>query len=112
MYLRPDAVDDVLSLVARSAEGSSVAFDFLYADAIAHPERFEGAAAQATFAASRGEPFVFGLPPERDALAAFAASRGLALASAWNHRELQAVYPGPGLLMPYVGAVHGRVAAG
>ncbi len=48
MYLHPNAVDEVLSLVARSVEGSAVAFDFLYADAITHPQRFEGATAQAT----------------------------------------------------------------
>jgi methyltransferase (TIGR00027 family) len=109
MYLRPDAVDDVLSLVARSVAGSALAFDFLYADAIAHPERFEGAMAQATFAASRAEPFTFGLSPVPDDLASFVKARGLDLGKSWDHRELRAAYPGDGFFMPYVGIVHARV---
>jgi methyltransferase (TIGR00027 family) len=109
MYLRRDAVDDVLSLVARLGQGSSVTFDFLYADAITHPERFEGAVAQSTFAASRGEPFLFGLSPLPDDLASFVKARGLELAKSWDHRELRAAYPGDGFLMPYVGVVHARV---
>ncbi len=84
MYLRPNAVDDVLSLVARSAEGSAVAFDFLYADAITHPQRFEGATAQRTFAASRGEPFTFGLSPAHNDLASCVKARGLELAKSWT----------------------------
>jgi methyltransferase (TIGR00027 family) len=110
MYLRPNAVDAVLSLVARSVEGSAVAFDFLYADAVSHPQRFEGATAQATFAASRGEPFTFGLSPEPDDLASFMKARGLELATSWDHRALRAVYRGDGFLMPFVGAVYARVA--
>ncbi|MDP9036228.1 MAG: SAM-dependent methyltransferase [Myxococcota bacterium] len=111
MYLRPNAVDDVLSLVGRSVQGSSVAFDFLYDEAIADPGRFEGAKAQATFAASRGEPFVFGLSPERDDLTSFLRARGLGLAKSWDDRELRALYPGGGLLMPYVGVVNAIVAS-
>ncbi|MDP9150996.1 MAG: SAM-dependent methyltransferase [Myxococcota bacterium] len=109
MYLRSEAVDAVLSFAAQSVEGSAVAFDFLYADAIAHPVRFQGAAAQARFAASRGESFTFGLSPVPDDLAVFVKARGLDLAGCWDHRELRAAYPGEGLLMPYVGVVHARV---
>jgi methyltransferase (TIGR00027 family) len=111
MYLRPEAVDEVLSLVARSVEGSAIAFDFLYADAIAHPERFEGATAQATFVASRGEPFTFGMAPAPDQLSTFLATRALELVKSWNHEQLRAIYPGPGFLMPYLGIVHARVVA-
>ncbi len=32
MYLRPDAVEAVLSLVAQSSEGSGIGFDYLYAE--------------------------------------------------------------------------------
>jgi methyltransferase (TIGR00027 family) len=110
MYLRREGVDATLSLVARSVEGSSVAFDFLYADAVDHPDRFEGATAQASFAASRGEPFTFGLSPVPDDLASFVKARGLDLASSWGHLDLRAAYPGDGFLMPYVGVVHARVA--
>jgi hypothetical protein len=81
------------------------------ADAITQPQPFEGATAQATFAASRGEPFVFGLSPVRDDLASFVKARALELARSWDHRELRAVYPGDGFLMPYVGVVHARVAS-
>jgi methyltransferase (TIGR00027 family) len=109
MYLRPDAVDDVLSLVALSSRGSAIGFDYLYAEAIAHPNRFDGARAQAEFAASRGEPFLFGLPAERDDLASFAEARGIKLAKSWDHRELRATYPGDGFLMPFVGIAHAVV---
>jgi methyltransferase (TIGR00027 family) len=109
MYLRPEAVDGVLSLVAGAPEGSAVAFDYLYAEAIAHPDRFESAVAHTTFVASRGEPFTFGISSQTDELAAFLKGRGLDLAKSWNHDELRAVYPGNGFLMPYVGIVHARV---
>ncbi|MGA7122802.1 MAG: SAM-dependent methyltransferase [Polyangiaceae bacterium] len=109
MYLRPDAVDGVLSLVAGAPAGSSIVFDYVYAESIAHPERFEGAVAQAKFTASRGEPFLFGISPEPDRLSAFLAARGLELVRRWDHEHLRALYPGPGFLMPYLGVVHARV---
>jgi methyltransferase (TIGR00027 family) len=109
MYLRPDAVDDVLSLVAGAPAGSSVVFDYAYAESIAHPERFEGAVAQATFTASWGEPFLFGVNPEPDSVTAFLAARGLELVQHWDHKQLRALYPGAGFLMPYLGIVHARV---
>ena len=109
MYLRPDAVDDVLSLVAGAPAGSSVVFDYAYAESIAHPERFEGAVAQAKFAASKGEPFLFGISPELDQMSAFLEARGLELVRHWDHKQLRALYPGSGFLMPYWGIVHARV---
>ena len=63
-----------------------------------------------TWRVQPGEPFTFGLSPETGALASFAAARGLELARSWDHRGLRAVYPGAGFLLPYVGAVHARVA--
>jgi len=109
MYLRPDAVDGVLSLVAGAPAGSSVVLDYVYVESIAHPERFEGAVAQAKFTASRGEPFLFGIGPEPDQVSAFLGARGLELARHWDHQQLRALYPGPGFLMPYLGIVHARV---
>jgi methyltransferase (TIGR00027 family) len=111
MYLRPDAIDAVLSIVARAHEGSAVAFDFLYAEAIAHPDRFDSARAHTTFVASRGEPFTFGMAPEPDQLSAFLAARGLKLVQSWDHEKLRAIYAGAGFLMPFLGIVHARVAA-
>lgn len=110
MYLPLEAVDAVLSLVARSVAGSAVAFDYVYADAIAHPARFDGAQAHIKFTAARGEPFTCGLSRKEDDLASFLATRGLELAQSWHHRELRALYPGPGLLMPFIGVVHARTA--
>lgn len=109
MYLRPDAVDAVLSLVAGAPAGSSVVFDYAYAESIAHPERFEGAVAQAKFAASRGEPFLFGIGPEPGQVSEFLTARGLELVRHWDHEQLRALYPGSGFLMPYLGIVHARV---
>ena len=109
MYLRPEGVDAVLSLVARTPPGSSVAFDYLYADMITHPARFDGALEQTSFAASRGEPFTFGLSPDTDHLKSFMAARGLSLARSWDDRELRSVYPGSGRFMSYVGVVHAVV---
>jgi methyltransferase (TIGR00027 family) len=112
MYLRPAAIDAVLSVVARTCRGSAIAFDYMYADAVAHPDRFEGATAHTEYVASRGEPFTFGLPREPSELTSFVAARGLELAQSWDHRQLRAVYPGGGFLMPYVGVVHARVPQG
>jgi methyltransferase (TIGR00027 family) len=106
MYLPMEAIDAVLSFVAGRPAGSSIAFDYLYADAIAHAERFEGASQQAAFAASKGEPFVSGLAPEPEHLIAFLKARTLELVTSWNHEQLRARYPGPGFLMPYVGIAH------
>jgi methyltransferase (TIGR00027 family) len=112
MYLRPDSVDAVLSLLAAAPQGSAIAFDYLYADAVAHPSRFEGGALQAQFAASQGEPFVFGLDPALAPMTTFLRARSLELAQSWSHDELRAIHPGPGFLMPYVGVVHAARGAG
>ena len=84
-------------------------FDYAYAESIAHPERFEGAVPQAKFAASKGEPFLFGISSEPDQVSAFLAARGLKLVRHWDHQQLRSLYPGPGFLMPYIGIVHARV---
>jgi methyltransferase (TIGR00027 family) len=112
MYLRPGAIDDVLSVVAGTCQGSAIAFDYMDADAVAHPDRFEGATAHTKYVVSRGEPFTFGLDGEPGELASFVAARGLELAQSWDHRQLRAVYPGKGFLMPYVGIAHARVPQG
>jgi methyltransferase (TIGR00027 family) len=109
MYLRPDAFDAVLALVAKAARSSEIAFDYLYADAVAHPARFEGAIVHTKYVASRNEPFLFGLDPAVDRLFDSLAARGLELVENWDHVLLRAVYTGPGQLMPYVGVVHARV---
>jgi O-methyltransferase involved in polyketide biosynthesis len=109
MYLRADAIDAVLSVVARSARGSAIAFDHLHADAVTHPERYEGARAQTNFAASRGEPFVFGIAPDAGSIASFLEARSLECARQWTHGQLRSLYPGPGFAMPYLGIVHARV---
>ena len=84
-------------------------FDYAYAESIAHPERFEGAVPQAKFAASKGEPLLFGISSEPDQVSAFLAARGLKLVRHWDHQQLRSLYPGPGFLMPYIGIVHARV---
>jgi methyltransferase (TIGR00027 family) len=111
MYLRPDAFDAILALVATAARGSEIAFDYLYADAVAHPARFDGAIAHTNYVASRNEPFLFGLDPVVDRLSDYLAARAFVLVENWDHVRLRTVYAGSGHLMPYVGIVQARVAA-
>jgi methyltransferase (TIGR00027 family) len=111
MYLRADAVDAVLGLVARSAEGSRLAFDYLHADAIAVPDRVEGARRHVEYVTAQGEPFRFGLSPATADVESFLAARGLGLAGHWGHREMRALFPGEGPLMTFIGVAQATVHA-
>lgn len=65
MYLPEAAVRSTLEVIARTPSGSLLVFDYVLGDAIAHPERYYGAARTMAQVASQGEPILFGIEPEK-----------------------------------------------
>jgi methyltransferase (TIGR00027 family) len=61
-YLDPAAVDATLAMVGRGAKGSSIAFDYTFASALASPD--EALKKQIDLAAKAGEPYTIGVGPE------------------------------------------------
>jgi methyltransferase (TIGR00027 family) len=90
MYLDRGALDATLDLAAEGGEGTSVAFDYMFEDAIEHPERWPGAQRTARTVKKYGERFTFGIDPSR--LDAIAAERGLVLAENILPAEVEARY--------------------
>jgi methyltransferase (TIGR00027 family) len=90
MYLSTEAVDAMLAFVARAARRSSIAFDYMFRDAIAHPDRYPGVPEQVRLVTRAGEPYVFGIDP--NGAEAFLAERGLILASQVLPDELATLY--------------------
>ncbi|MCL2449083.1 MAG: SAM-dependent methyltransferase [Polyangiaceae bacterium] len=101
MYLQPAVVDRTLRFLSTCAPGSSVAFDYLHAEALTHPERFEHAPLHVRYVVSQGEPFTFGLPSDPAGVASFLSARGLSLARSWHPEALRAFYPGRGTLVGF-----------
>lgn len=64
MYLPETAVRGTLEVIARTPEGSIVVFDYVLADALAHPERYYGAVRTMAQVRSQGEPMLFGIEPD------------------------------------------------
>lgn len=75
MYLTAQAVDATLAAITRCAPRSTLAFEYLYADACRHPERYFGAEEMVRYVARRGEPYRFGLDPL--GVEEFVAARGM-----------------------------------
>jgi methyltransferase (TIGR00027 family) len=75
MYLKPETVDDTLAFLTTAAPGSSLAFEYLYADAFRRPEHYFGATRLFRYVAARGEPYLFGIDP--DGMDDFLAARGM-----------------------------------
>jgi methyltransferase (TIGR00027 family) len=65
MYLPEAAVRATLEVIARTAAGSLLVFDYAIADALEHPERYYGAARTLAQVAQQDEPILFGLDPSR-----------------------------------------------
>jgi methyltransferase (TIGR00027 family) len=76
-YLNREALDATVDLAARAAFGSAIAFDYHYADSIAHPDRWAGMERMMRTVEKRGEPMTFGVDPGD--LAGVVAARGLDL---------------------------------
>jgi methyltransferase (TIGR00027 family) len=64
MYLPEAAVRATLDVIARTPAGSTLVFDYVLADALAHPERYHGAVRTLAQVERQGEPILFGIEPE------------------------------------------------
>ncbi len=91
MYLEPEAVDGTLAFIRGSAaEGSIVAFDYIYASVLRRENRFYGEQGIYDTVARTGEGWTFGI--EAGAIEGFLAERGLKLLSHYTPSDLEAVY--------------------
>jgi methyltransferase (TIGR00027 family) len=110
MYLTADAVDATLALVARTAKGSSIVFDYVHRSLLDAPDD-EQQRMLARVRAS-GEPYRFGVDP--DGVAPLLARHALALVSNLDARALEERYlvgsdGSPwGRMPPYMGIAHAR----
>jgi methyltransferase (TIGR00027 family) len=87
-YLSREAVESILATVARCAPGSSIAFDYVYADAVQRMKATEDANRFDAYVRRRGEPLASGLDP--DALGQLAGELGLEVESNARPAELAA----------------------
>jgi O-methyltransferase involved in polyketide biosynthesis len=70
LYYLPDAtVHEILQVLSAAPRGSSLVFDYVVSDVIAHPEQYYGASGYLDYVARKGEPVLFGIAP--DAVASF-----------------------------------------
>ena len=70
LYYLPDAtVHEILQVLCAAPRGSSLVFDYVVSDVIAHPEQYYGASGYLDYVARKGEPVLFGIAP--DAVASF-----------------------------------------
>jgi methyltransferase (TIGR00027 family) len=76
-YLTADAVDAVLGWAGSLAPGSRLAFTYIHAGVLAHPESFEGATRMLAAVARQGEAWTYGIDPA--GLEGRLAAHGLAL---------------------------------
>jgi len=76
-YLSADSVDGVLRQVAQTASGTILVFTYIDRAVLDTPEQFFGAEKLMARLRSYGEPWTFGLHPEK--LRAYLAERGLTL---------------------------------
>jgi methyltransferase (TIGR00027 family) len=112
MYVDADAIDATLAFVARHAPpGSGIAFDYVAERALERPGDFYGGAEAARHFAKTGEPWRFGLDPER--VGEFLAARGLEQRSHLRAADLERAYlrRSDGSLLGRVPDFHGIVHA-
>jgi methyltransferase (TIGR00027 family) len=110
MYLAADVVDTTLALVARTAKGSSIVFDYVHRRMLEAPDAQEAKALARVRAV--GEPYQFGVDP--DGVAALVARHGLTLvanldAQLLEQRHLVGVDGRTwGRMPPYMSIAHAR----
>jgi methyltransferase (TIGR00027 family) len=92
-YLTREAVESILATVAGCAPGSSIAFDYVYAEAVRRMKANEDADRFAAYVRRRGEPVTSGLDP--DEVEQLATAVGLELESNARPAELAARYLRP-----------------
>jgi methyltransferase (TIGR00027 family) len=91
MYLPPSKAQGILQFVAsQSVPGSSIVFDYLFADVIDGTTSDRNALKAARYVAKMGEPYSFGI--ERDQIGRFLESVGLKLLSDITPEELEEKY--------------------
>jgi methyltransferase (TIGR00027 family) len=88
MYVTAEAVDATLALVARTAKGSSIVFDYVHRRMLEAPTPAEAKALERVRAV--GEPYRFGVEP--DELAPLVARHGLTVASNLDASVLERQY--------------------
>jgi methyltransferase (TIGR00027 family) len=107
-YLTAEAVDTTLSTVATFASGSSVVFDYFFAEAFTDPAQFPTATKYFTYTAKHGEPLTFGLPMHH--VPEFLAARGLTLVHDARAAELSARFAqGDPRMLTFSPIAHARV---
>jgi len=91
MYLPPEAVDGTLEFVAsNSGHGSSIIFDYLFADVVDGTTSDKNALKAARFVARMGEPYLFGI--QAGEIEGFLKERGLTLLSVATSQDLEESY--------------------
>jgi methyltransferase (TIGR00027 family) len=105
MYLPRDSVEATLAVIARSAPGSTVTFDYVYRSSLERPQDFHGAAGYQRYVERSGEPCRFGLDP--DELSPFLSRHGLSVVSNAGPQELAQLIP-PRPVCDYFGIVHAQ----
>lgn len=113
MYLTPAAIDETLSFLSQTAPGSTLAFEYFYADVFDHPDRYYGARKLFDYVQARGEPYVFGIDP--DDMDGYLAARGMrTLAHVRAHDfarmylEQRGLWPGRRMI-DFWGVVHAEI---
>jgi methyltransferase (TIGR00027 family) len=91
MYLTPDAVDSTLDFIRNSsAEGSVVAFDYIYASVLRRENKFHGEKEIFETVSRAGEGWTFGI--EDGAIARFLYERGFKMISHHTPSDLEKAY--------------------
>ena len=103
MYLTAQAVDKTLEFIrSSSAEGSRVAFDYIYAGVIRNENRYYGEQQGFEMVAKVGEGWTFGL--EEGEIGPFLTKRGFELIAHYTSVDLEELY-----LTEPDGTLHARV---
>lgn len=91
-YLAGDAVDSVLAFVAACAPGSRLIFTYVHAGMLDGSVRFKADARLLRGYAGLGEPWIFGLLPDR--VPQFLGESGLTLEHDWSANDYRLLYYG------------------
>jgi len=103
MYLSAQAVDGTLDFIQqRSAPGSRLAFDYLYASVLRRENRYYGEQGIFETISKTGEGWTFGL--EEGEIGPFLESRGFEIVTHYTPTDLEKLY-----LTAEDGTLHGRV---
>ena len=103
MYIRPGAVDEVLSFVSHhSGPGSSIVFDYIFQSMVEGRCDYYGARKSTRYVTKRGEPYLFGI--EEGTINEFLEARGFRVLSEYVPETLESTY-----LRRSDAKIHGKV---